>query len=328
MGIFVHQIAHSMATSFTRICRPAVRSTTQQRSHSLSRRSFAERTQCPGTRASWTPPLQQRTSNRSFRSLAPVRQTDAFDEEKDAELHIAEDTWDDLPYEADMSSTAHAELEQHRELRKMARLAAWEMPLLSKLAVPFVPPDTKAFPLRWRFTTYLGDAHPQTNKVVVMFRLEDLEQLSEKEKMKLRKLCGSRYNPETETVRMSCESFESQLQNKRYLGDTIQKLLAEAQDPEADSFEDIPLDTRHHKFKKRYVFPEEWKLSPEKREALEERRKTLLLAEDKRVEENTVVSGVAAIEAARQFEQQPVEEPLMANARTLQRGRSAQRRGW
>jgi len=33
----------------------------------------------------------------------------------------------------DMSSLAHGELEQHREMRHYARLAAWEMPLLSSI---------------------------------------------------------------------------------------------------------------------------------------------------------------------------------------------------
>ena len=33
----------------------------------------------------------------------------------------------------DMSSIAHGELEQHRELRAYARIAAWEMPLLSSM---------------------------------------------------------------------------------------------------------------------------------------------------------------------------------------------------
>ena len=32
----------------------------------------------------------------------------------------------------DMPSLAHGELEQHREMRHYARLAAWEMPLLSR----------------------------------------------------------------------------------------------------------------------------------------------------------------------------------------------------
>lgn len=35
----------------------------------------------------------------------------------------------------DISSLAHGELEQHREFREYARLAAWEMPLLSSKLV-------------------------------------------------------------------------------------------------------------------------------------------------------------------------------------------------
>ena len=39
----------------------------------------------------------------------------------------------------DISSLAHGELEQHREIREMARIAAWEMPLLSStLCFPFI----------------------------------------------------------------------------------------------------------------------------------------------------------------------------------------------
>ena len=38
----------------------------------------------------------------------------------------------DEPFKGDdISSLAHGELEQHREIREMARIAAWEMPLLS-----------------------------------------------------------------------------------------------------------------------------------------------------------------------------------------------------
>lgn len=38
---------------------------------------------------------------------------------------------DDVFGEDDMTSMAHAELEEHRELREYARIAAWDMPSLS-----------------------------------------------------------------------------------------------------------------------------------------------------------------------------------------------------
>jgi len=37
-----------------------------------------------------------------------------------------------------------------------------------------------------------------------------------------------RWNPEEDIVKMSCEMFETQAQNKRYLGDLVDKLLEEA----------------------------------------------------------------------------------------------------
>ncbi|SMR41652.1 unnamed protein product [Zymoseptoria tritici ST99CH_1E4] len=215
--------------------------------------------------------------------------------------------------EAEISSTAHAELEQHRELREMVRLAAWEMPLLSSLAKPFEAPDVQKLPLRWRYTTYFGESHPASRKVVVEFGVTNLG-LQEKQVEKLKKLAGPRYNPEKNIVRMSCESFETQAQNKRYLADTINTLIAEAKDGK-DTFEDVPLDVRHHKAKKRFSFPDEWRLTDEKRAQLEDKRRTLLLEEGKRVEESKIVSGLAAIEKARQAKLAKVEEPVMAQAR-------------
>lgn len=229
----------------------------------------------------------------------------------DAEMAALNDA---LLDESEISSTAHAELEQHRELREMVRLAAWEMPLLAQLSRPFEPPSKTELPLRWRYTTYFGEPHPASRKVVVKFRVAHLD-LDQAATLKLKKLAGPRYDPEKDIVRMSCESFETQAQNKRFLGQTIDTLIKEAKDTKGDSFEDIPLDLRHHKPKKRLVFPEEWMLTPARREALEAKRKALLLEEGKRVEQDRVVSGLAAIENARQLKLKQVEEPVMAEAR-------------
>ncbi|KAL8909062.1 MAG: hypothetical protein Q9207_000396 [Kuettlingeria erythrocarpa] len=166
----------------------------------------------------------------------------------------------------DITSTAHGELEQHREIRDYARIAAWEMPLLSKLAKPFEPPSLQK-PLRFRYTSYMGETHPAANKVVLEFCTRDLPKLTEAQRIKLVKLVGVRYNPETDLAKMSCEMFETQAQNKRYLGDLVDTLMAEAQDP-TDTFEDVPLDFRHHKPKPKFEFPEEWKLTEQRKEQL------------------------------------------------------------
>lgn len=149
-----------------------------------------------------------------------------------------------------------------------------------------------------------------------------------------------------ETVRMSCESFESQAQNKRFLGETIGKLLAEAKDPNADSFEDVPLDLRHVENKRMQRkqkallrarlgnpntgFPVEWRMTPERRAELDEKRAAMLEAPAQEqtaaegvegeakvqaAEEKKVVSGLDAIEEARKIDLEKAEAPLMAEAR-------------
>jgi len=164
----------------------------------------------------------------------------------------------------DISSTAHAELEQHREARHYARIAAYEMPRLSQLAKPFVPP-TEQQVLRFRYTTYMGEQHPAESKVVLEFAPMDLP-LEPIQTAKLIKLAGVRYNPEKKIVHMSCEMFEHQAQNKRYLSDLVDKLITSARDP-TDTFEDVPFDFRHVKKQKpKPKFPHEWVQIAQKKE--------------------------------------------------------------
>jgi small subunit ribosomal protein S35 len=149
--------------------------------------------------------------------------------------------------EDDITELAHSKLDELREGRHYARIAAWEMPLLSsaflpispasqvthadyfpfaELAKPFEPPTAQQ-PLRFRYTTYMGEYHPAEKKVVVEFAPKDLG-LTEVQTDKLRKLVGTRYNPTKDSIKMSCESFGQPAQNKRYLSDLVDKLIAEA----------------------------------------------------------------------------------------------------
>ncbi|KAK5449649.1 37S ribosomal protein S24, mitochondrial [Exophiala xenobiotica] len=194
--------------------------------------------------------------------------------EEDEFAQVEEDApWDDSA----ISSVAHSELEVHREIREYTRVIAWDMPLLNQYAKPFQPP-TDATPLRFRYTTYMGEVHPAAKKVVVQFCTKDLPNLSEAQRIKLVKLVGPRYNPDTDVVKMSCEKFEAPAQNKRYLGDLVNKLLDEARDGK-DTFEDVPLDLRHHKSKKLVEFPEEWKIKPSRVQELLSARKNQKLLE-------------------------------------------------
>ncbi|KAL4817558.1 mitochondrial ribosomal subunit protein-domain-containing protein [Aspergillus spinulosporus] len=212
--------------------------------------------------------------------------------DEDDEFGIVEDE-DDF-HNDEITSMAHAEVELHREVREYARITAWDMPLLSKLAKPFtLPPETHI--LRFRYTTYMGESHPAENKVVVELASSDLvpRYLTEAQRQTLLKLVGPRYNPDTDIIRMSCEKFDTRAQNKRYLGDLIQTLLKEAK--EGDSFADIPLDLRHHKPKKTLQFPKEWIMTEERKKQLEANR-----AERKRLEQQRqgVVDGNAVIAQA------------------------------
>lgn len=83
-------------------------------------------------------------------------------------------------------------------------------------------------PLRFRYTSYMGEQHPAEKKVVVEFTTADMPNLTPIQREKLKKLVGVRYNPMTDIVKMSCESYETQAQNKRYLGNVIDNLLIEA----------------------------------------------------------------------------------------------------
>ncbi|KAK6434528.1 37S ribosomal protein S24, mitochondrial [Oleoguttula sp. CCFEE 5521] len=265
-----------------------------------------------------------------------------------------------------LPSLAHADLQSHRELRALARKTTWEMPLLASLRRPFQPPTT-AQPLRWRYTTYMGEVHPASRKVVLEFAPKDLEGMTEKAALKMAKLAGARWDPVKEIVKMSCESFETQAMNKKFLVDTTRRLVKEALNEEGDAFEDVPLDTRHVTNKRMLKrqkglvkarlrrkdggtgFPEEWKLTDERRRELAERRGEVAKLEalevqaleapseegvesemhlqdgeaamqasaDPEVEATPAISGLDAIERALELrDKEKAAEPVMVEART------------
>lgn len=143
----------------------------------------------------------------------------------------------------------------------------------------------------------MGETHPAAKKVVLEFCTRDLRELSEPQRLKLVKLVGVRYNPETDIVKMSSEMFPTQAQNKRYLGDLVDSLVAEAKNDD-DTFDDVPCDFRHHKWKRKLVFPEQWKMTEQRKAQLEAFRVERAEEEARRVESGRIVQGVRVIEAA------------------------------
>lgn len=148
----------------------------------------------------------------------------------------------------------------------------------------------------------MGEQHPAEPKVVVELASRDLtpKYLTEAQRQTFLKLVGTRYNPQTDTVKMSTEQFGSRAQNKRYLADVVNSLINEAKT--GDAYTDIPLDLRHHKPKTRIQFPESWNMTEERRQQLAARRAERLNAEKARaaiVDGNKVVSH--AVQALPEF---------------------------
>ena len=63
---------------------------------------------------------------------------DRFTPEGFFNMNEPEDKFSDEEEEGDISSLAHGEMEKHREMREYARLAAWEMPMLSSTLLHFI----------------------------------------------------------------------------------------------------------------------------------------------------------------------------------------------
>ena len=134
--------------------------------------------------------------------------------------------------------------------------------------------------------------------MVLTFAPAALPALSRTQTDKLVKLLGARYDPASGRAKMSCELFATPAQNKRHLGATLDALLAECRDPTADTFADVPFDFRHaaKRATRVHVFPEAWKITEERRRALEEGRRERASAELRRKEAGEMVEGVGVIE--------------------------------
>lgn len=196
--------------------------------------------------------------------------------------------------------------------------------IATELAKPFEPPAADS-PLRFRYTTYMGETHPASKKVVLELCTRDLPDLSEPQRLKLVKLVGVRYNPETDIVKMSSEMFPTQAQNKRYLGDLVDTLMAEAKNNE-DSFEDVPLDFRHHKWKRKLVFPEHWKMTEQRKAQLEADRAKRTEEERNRLESGKLVQGLKLIQEVLRVAPVVDESRVLVEAQQGVRGKGKAKR--
>lgn len=85
-------------------------------------------------------------------------------------------------------------------------------------------------------------------------------------------------------------------------------------------FEDVPLDTRHHKIKPQIKFPKEWYVTEERKKQLEAQRKQALLLDEAKRTEGSLIDGVQTIEHAL-LTAQKVEEVVPVSRVRSTRGR-------
>lgn len=156
----------------------------------------------------------------------------------------------------DKGATPH----EQRKIEQVHRVSAYEMPLLAKYRQAYQPRAAAETPLQFTFNTDFGDESNAANrKVALAVRLADL-QLDQQQQRKFQLLAGNKYNHNTGVFRLATARFPEAMQNARWLAETFSRLLAEARDLTQNTFDDLPVDTRHTKaWKKVPEFPELWK---------------------------------------------------------------------
>ncbi|KAH3670404.1 hypothetical protein OGAPHI_000919 [Ogataea philodendri] len=172
---------------------------------------------------------------------------------------IEQDEYDEYPTEV------QERVENFRDHLEFNRMAAYELPLLTKYRKEYVPPKKGEKPVLYRYTKFFGESHPGERKVSVSVRLSELK-LTPEQSHKFKLLAGVRYDHATDVFKMSSDKYPEPAQNASFLSDVMDDLVAEAKS-HPEEFADTPLDKRHTvaKYKKKqqrkrrvYEFPKEW----------------------------------------------------------------------
>lgn len=150
-----------------------------------------------------------------------------------------------------------------RKIGQIERISAYEMPLLAKYRQEYVPAEDTKSPIKLTFNSDFSDETGSAfnRKVTLTVQLAHLK-LDDKQAKKFKILSGNKFDHNKDVFRLSSEKFQEATQNARWLVETFNRLLTESKDLSKDSFDDVPLDTRHSKpyaRKPAYEFPEEWK---------------------------------------------------------------------
>jgi len=202
------------------------------------------------------PSFAATSSQRNFTSSSPVLARRAKAEEKltaDQAFDLLEDEYDD----DDTASAGHLMLREQRQVLYYLRLIEHEMPKLVAYRKPFIAP-TASTPLVVRSLDYAGEEHPATAKRVVVVSVDELPLRDANAVHKLKLLAGPRWTPDPPAdagvsglqtwshgfIKISCEDFPKPAMNLKWASDTLDRLIAEANDTK-DTFRNVPLDMRH-----------------------------------------------------------------------------------
>ncbi|KAF5375228.1 hypothetical protein D9758_000368 [Tetrapyrgos nigripes] len=155
----------------------------------------------------------------------------------------------------DTTSAGHLMLREHRQILYYMRLIEHEMPKLVAYRKPFQPSTN---PLVVRSLDYGGVQHPVLPKRAVVVSVDELPLRTEGAIHKIKVLAGPRWTPRPPPdsginevaswkngfIKISCEDFPEPMQNLKWISDTLDRLIKEANDA-SDTFKDIPIDVRH-----------------------------------------------------------------------------------
>lgn len=89
--------------------------------------------------------------------------------------------------------------------------------------------------VKLRTVYMLGDpAHPGSRKAVITFSIQDLVSKGDKllesktAQHKFKLLAGQRWDPDTDSIKISCDDFPTFNMNAKWCSDVLDKLIAEA----------------------------------------------------------------------------------------------------
>ncbi|KAH7928539.1 hypothetical protein BV22DRAFT_1004745 [Leucogyrophana mollusca] len=165
------------------------------------------------------------------------------------------------PFEGDdIPAAGHTMFRQQRQFLNYLRLIEHEMPKLVAFRKPFVPPNSSATPLIVRSVDFAGEEHQLTAKRSVVVPVARLPLADEAAMHKIKLLAGVRWTPDPPKdsgfwpddaaaehgfIKISCEDFPKPAMNLKWISDTVDKLIAEANARNKDRYGGLPADTRH-----------------------------------------------------------------------------------